>query len=150
VTYRIKGWDSNYENNRTRELKHLDWVPMPNKMDGDGCTELLDHKDGASHLGAWVALIQIASRCDPRGTLLRDGARPHDFASLLRISRISIKVFEVSIPRFVEIGWVESIPNDSADMHDGAGKPQEGAGLPQQGDLEGKGREWNRREWTKE
>jgi hypothetical protein len=35
-------------------------------MDGDGYTELVDHDDGAAHLGAWCAIVQIASKCDPR------------------------------------------------------------------------------------
>jgi hypothetical protein len=75
TTYRIKDWHVNFENNRTRELKVLTWVPMPNKHDGDGYTELLDHADGAAHYGVWAILVQIASKCDPRGTLLRDVRR---------------------------------------------------------------------------
>jgi hypothetical protein len=54
--YRVKDWSKIYENNRTRELKRMDWVPIPNKMDGDGFTELVDHPNGAAHLGAWLAL----------------------------------------------------------------------------------------------
>ena len=60
---RVKDWNLLFENNRTRGLKHLDWVPMPNKMDSDGYTELVDHPNGAAHLGAWFAIVQIASRC---------------------------------------------------------------------------------------
>ena len=46
--YKISGWDKHFENNRTRELKFLSWVPFPNKHDGDGYTELMDHKDGVT------------------------------------------------------------------------------------------------------
>lgn len=141
--YRIKDWDKHFENNRTRELKALQWVPFPNKHDGDGYTELLDHKDGPSHFGAWVAIVQVASRCDERGTLSRAGARPHDAASLSRMTRIPQPVLEAAIKRLVSIGWLEvthcehetcEIPHDGAalESHDGAalteGNGREGKG----------------------
>jgi hypothetical protein len=66
---RIVDWELHFENNRTKELKRLTWVPFPNRHDGDGYTELLDHPDGAAHYGAWCAMVQVASKCDPRGTL---------------------------------------------------------------------------------
>ena len=50
---RVRDWDALYENNRTRGYKRLGWVPIPNRMDGDGYTELVDHENGAAHLGAW-------------------------------------------------------------------------------------------------
>lgn len=131
MTYKIRDWEHVYENNRTRTLKHLEWVPVPNRMDGDGYTELLDHPNGAAHLGAWLALIQIASKCEPRGTLMREGERPHDSASLGRISRIAPEVFDEAIPRFVEIGWLEVLSfRDYKTMQEGAGIPHESAGSP--------------------
>lgn len=143
VLYRIKEWDEHFENNRTRELKHMDWVPLPNKHDGDGYTELLSHPDGAAHFGAWVAIVQVASKCKPRGTLVRsipqEGAgipqapaeggrtplRPHDSTSLSRITRIPAKVFDAVIPRLIQIGWLTSqMVVSSTDT----AIPQEGAG----------------------
>jgi len=123
---RIKDWSFHFENNRTRELKKLDWVPVPNKMDGDGYTELVDHEDGAAHLGAWTAIVEIASKCEPRGVLRRAGRNPapacgdvfcvpHDAASLSRLSRLSEKVFVDAIPRLIAIGWLEEVPNDHPD-----------------------------------
>jgi hypothetical protein len=124
----VSDWQNRYENNRTRELKHMDWVPIPNQMDGDGFTELISHKNGAAHYGAWLALVLIASRCDVRGQLMRSCGRPHDAESLARISRISVKVFREALPRFLEIGWIENLGTMS---HDGAGIPQDDATLPQ-------------------
>ena len=122
--YEIVDWGKHYENNRTRELKHMAWVPIPNKQDGDGYTELLDHPNGAAHFGAWNALLQVASKCDPRGTLLRDSGYPHDTASLARMTRIPEKVWNEVLPRLASIGWITfcDIP------HEGAVKPQDGAG----------------------
>src|SRR5687767_7543220 len=108
---RIVDWDKHFENNRTKELKKLSWVPFPNKHDGDGFTELLDHPNGAAHYGAWCAIVQVASKCDPRGTLSRDGARPHDVASLSRITRIPEPVLTEAIQRLINpIGWLEVVP----------------------------------------
>ena len=36
ILYRIKNWDERYENNRSRRVKDLQWVPTPNHHDGDG------------------------------------------------------------------------------------------------------------------
>ena len=122
--YEVVDWKEHYENNRTRELKHMAWVPIPNKQDGDGYTELLDHPNGAAHFGAWNALLQVASKCDPRGSLLRDSGYPHDNVSLSRMTRIPEKVWNEALPRLVKIGWITfcDIPQDDAS------KPQDDAG----------------------
>jgi len=104
---RVKDWNLLFENNRTRGLKHLDWVPIQNNLDGDGYTELVDHPNGAAHLGAWLAIVQIASRCQTRGMLTRDNGRPHTAESLARISRIPVVIFEEALPRLLRIGWLE-------------------------------------------
>jgi hypothetical protein len=113
--YRIRDWATHFENNRTRELKKMDWVPVPNRHDGDGFTELLDHKNGMAHYGAWHLILQVASKCDPRGTLLRDGAGggkiPHSAESLSRITHGKVTVFEEAITRLLSIGWLESYDN---------------------------------------
>lgn len=119
--YSIRDWEKHFENNRTRELKELRFVIMPNKHDGDGYTELLDHPNGAAHYGAWCSIVQVASKgqhpaggcgnpagcCECRGILLREGARPHDSASLSRLTRIPAQVYEEVLPRLVDIGWLE-------------------------------------------
>ncbi len=35
---RIVDWSTSYENNRTRELKRMDYILVPNRMDTDGYT----------------------------------------------------------------------------------------------------------------
>lgn len=138
--YRIRDWDKHFENNRTRDLKELRFVILPNKHDGDGYTELLDHPNGAAHYGAWVAIVQVASKCDPRGTLLRqsrtplrDSAEAHNSASLARITRIPKDVFEEAIPRLVQIGWLEaertSAHEEVVPIHIDSESPQQGAVL---------------------
>lgn len=128
MIYRIIDWDLRYENNRSRAYKKLDWVPMPNKMDGDGYTELVETKNGepeingALRFAGWCALIQIASRCRPRGLLCRDlaGDRPHTAETLSRISRLPKMVFDLVFERALEIGWIEVINNENKQLHGSA------------------------------
>ncbi len=123
--YRIANWDELFENNRSRELKNLDWVPIPNKQDGDGYTELLDHKNGAAHLGAWTALLQLASKCETRGKLMRNTGEPHCAASISRRTRIPKEILEEMLPRVLKTGWLEVVNTDCTRVceipHDGAG-----------------------------
>lgn len=125
ILYRIKDWGKNYENNRTRDLKKMEFVLIPNRMDGDGYTALVDHPEGAAHFGAWLAIAQVASRCEPRGTLIRSNGKPHTPDSLSRITRLPAALFQAALERLSgeEIGWLEGIPHQSRT------KPQEGAGL---------------------
>ncbi|MBN2579132.1 MAG: hypothetical protein JXB10_09090 [Pirellulales bacterium] len=106
---RVKDWDLLFENSRTRGYGRLGWVPIPNKHDSDGYTQLIEHEHGASHYGAWCLIVQVASKCKPRGTLIREGGTAHDASSLARITRIGAHVFREAIPRFLEIGWLENI-----------------------------------------
>jgi len=139
---RIVDWDELFENNRTRTMKIMQWIPIPNKHDGDGYTELIEHPDGPLHYACWVTITQVASRCHPRGTLLRSTKRAHDSASLSRITRIPAKCFEAAIPRLIAIGWLERISSDGNTLDAAC---QEGvrkvSGACQEGALEGKGRE---------
>lgn len=152
--YRVKDWDSLYENNRSRDVLELEWVPFKNRHDGDGFTELMDHPNGMAHLGAWVLLVQVASKCGkpagkcgpgetPRGTLRRDNGKPHDARSISRMCGGDAAIFEEAIPRFLEIEWLEIIPDDLGtciNPHQSAPIPQEPAVKPQGGDDRARGR----------
>lgn len=130
---RVRDWAKYFENNRTRELKCMSWVPLPNSHDGDGYTELLDHPNGAAHFGAWVAIVQVASKCDLRGSLLRDGARPHDARSLARMTRIPLAIMDEAIQRLVnDVGWLEVVPDPPIEYGVKA-VPQESAALSHEG-----------------
>lgn len=111
---RISRWSEIFENNRTRELKSLSWIPFPNKMDGDGFTEIMDHKDGMIHFAAWVLIAQVASKCDPRGTLLRDCRTPHTSKSIARMTRASEQAIIAAIPRLISVGWLEEFELQSS------------------------------------
>jgi hypothetical protein len=137
---RISGWNEHFETHKTRILKRMDWVPFPNKFDGDGYTELVDHQDGASHFGVWCALLLLASKCDPRGHLVRSGGVAHDSASLARVTRLQSAVIAPAIARLLKIGWLELSGDDTA--LSGANPAQTGRYIEGNG-TEGKGREGN-------
>jgi len=135
MTYIITGWDKHFENNRTRGIKNLLWVPVPNKQDGDGYTEIMADKNGAAVLGCWLACLELASRCDPRGTLLRGDGTPHDIPSISRITRVPEPVLRMALPVLINVGWVTTSEN-----------PAPSCGNPAPSCIEGKGIEGNRRE----
>lgn len=105
--YRIKNWNEHYENNRSRTVKDLAWVPIPNRHDGEAYSRLMVHKDAAMIFTTWILLLQVASRCHPRGSLLTSSCQPHNPESLAIKTRGKVEWFEKSIPFLVQIGWLE-------------------------------------------
>lgn len=128
TTYRVSNWLEDFENNRTRTMKAMRWVPIPNSHDGDEYTWLVDHADGAGHFACWIAALQIASRCEPRGTLVRANDEPHDAASLARVSRLPAPLWESALPRLVRVGLLSAQPVVAQEV---APRRQEGAGFAQ-------------------
>ncbi|GAF78913.1 unnamed protein product, partial [marine sediment metagenome] len=102
----IVDWDEHFENEETREMDVVPFALMPNKMDGDGYTELMLHDEAARIFGTWLHIVEITGKCIPRGLLLRSGLRPHDVASLARQSRGKKKDFELAIPVLLDLGWL--------------------------------------------
>lgn len=85
--YIIRDWNTIFENNRSRTVEDLRWVAIPNRHDGENYAAMITHKDGAEMFAAWCLCVQVASRCRPRGSLLRGGKIPHDPASLCTKTR---------------------------------------------------------------
>ena len=133
TTYRIRNWDEHFENNRTRDMKDMRWVPVPNKHDGEGYAYIMSLKDGISIYGAWHLILQVASKCKERGTLLRDDGTPLLAKSIAIKSRGDEKTIQraLEICCSPEVDWIEALTEE----------PQEGAEIPQEPAR--KGREWN-------
>lgn len=124
TAYRVANWSKNFENNRTKELKRLEWVPVPNDMSDLGYLELIDHPNGAAHLGAWLAILEIASKQTIRGEIPQAGAGTPQ--ALARISRLPESVFAEVLPRLLALAWVEVVTNEPL-----AKNPQVAAEIPQ-------------------
>jgi len=114
MVLRIRNWGENYETHKTRPIKNLRWVNLPNSLDSFGYCQLLEHPDGVAHFGVWCAILQIASKATPRGTLLRKDGQAHTPQSMSIVSRIPAKWFDAAIPRLLQIGWLERSDDPSA------------------------------------
>jgi hypothetical protein len=112
--YRVTNWNKHYENNRSRCLKKLEWLPVPNRLDNDGYLDLVLHPSGPAHLGCWLTILQVASRCYPRGVLIRDTLAAHDPESLSRITRIPADLVSDAMGRLVSIRWLEIVTRSEA------------------------------------
>jgi hypothetical protein len=137
--YRIKDWNKHYENNRTRELKKMDWVPVPNKHDGDGFLRIMEQPDGLEIYAAWHLILQVASKCETRGTLLRDSRTPLFADSIARkcsCRKPDVIQRALDFCSSAEVGWIEcftmegeQIPHPPAEIpHPPAVKGMEGKG----------------------
>lgn len=113
--YSIPNWSVDFENNRSRALKDLSFVLVPNSHDGDGFTQLMAHKKCCEVFTAWILIVQIASKCENRGVLMRSNGQPHTPGSLSRMTKAPESIFELAIPFLLseELGWLESQPTDT-------------------------------------
>lgn len=104
----IANWSEHYENSRTESIKCLQWVPFPNKHDGESYSELITMKDGPSHFAAFILMAEVASKCDPRGVLVRKDGTPHTPRSLSLKTRAPERLFADAIPALssATVGWL--------------------------------------------
>ena len=114
--YRIRDWQDLYENNRTRELKNMCWIPVPVNLSGKGyCTIMEDdngnrRKEGPSIFGAFVSILEVAAECNPRGDLIDSDREPLSFTSLGKMCRISPQLIERTIVFCVNpLKWIQII-----------------------------------------
>ena len=137
--YKIRDWSKLFENNRSRTVERLAWVAIPNRHDGENYSALITSKDGAELFAAWCLIVQVASKCSPRGTLLKGDGKPHDAGSLALKTRAPEKWFDKCLNYL-------SANTDWLDVEDIAGQTSGGcqspdsqvAGDRQSGDDEGK------------
>jgi hypothetical protein len=144
--YRIVDWQSHYENNRTRDMKIMAWVPVPVKHDGYGYCRLVAEL-GAAGLGAWLAILQTAAKSHPRGTLLRDTFTPHTATSISITTRIDAKIIQKTLDLCCspDIKWIEvvELQGDIFLPAEIPHLPAEIPHLPARNGMEGKGIEGN-------
>lgn len=106
--YRIAKWADSFENSRSRQIIKTQWVAVPNRHDGEYYTKIVTHPDGAMIYAGWQLIIQVASKCHPRGTLVKDNGTPHTPESLSLKTRAPAKWFDVALV-FLEshTDWLE-------------------------------------------
>ncbi len=115
-TYRINEWDKHFENNRTRVMDELRWVPVPNKHDGEGYKTIMAEPDGIIIYACWHLILQVASKCHPRGTLVRSDGTPHTARSIAiktgcrSVDHVQRALDFCSTP---EVGWITCICDEN-------------------------------------
>ena len=107
--YKISRWAELYENNRSRLLISLTWVLVPNRHDGENFSAIMAQKQAAEIFSAWILILQVASKCKPRGLLVKDNGTPHDSSSLSVKTRAPKAWFDAAFS-FLEkqTDWLES------------------------------------------
>lgn len=105
--YSIQGWDEHFENAASRKLRHLTWVPIPNRHDTGGYRRVMRHERGPEIYAAWVLMVQVASKSNPRGSL-SNGSRPFDAEDLADKTGCPAEVFRIAfeVLSSERIGWL--------------------------------------------
>jgi len=109
TVYRVTNWVDHFESSETKKRKRIHRVLIPNKLDGDGYVWLVSHERGPGHFAVWVTIVQVASRCRPRGTLVMDIGRPHTAATLAVKTRLPEDLIAEGIERVLDLGWLETV-----------------------------------------
>lgn len=107
--YRIKDWDSVFENRRTRELDGLRYVCWPTSQNSEAFNVLIRTNAGREALGIFGALVQWAARAPVRGTLVdhKGPLTPARFAARFSVPEAdAVAAFELLASPL--IGWLES------------------------------------------
>lgn len=94
-------------------MKDLAWVPIPNRHDGESYARIMIRPDACEIFTAWILMLQVASRCHPRGTLLRNDGKPHDPETLSIKTRGQVSWFQKAIPILIEMSWIEQVTEEN-------------------------------------
>jgi hypothetical protein len=126
TAYRIRDATQLFETHESRKYKHLSWVAVPNKHDGKGFRRLLKAKDGPLYFGAWILMLQVASKCPNRWTLA-DESGPLTPTDLEIKTDCPAEVFAAAIKRLLspEIGWLELVTTPDPEPTPPATPPEE-------------------------
>lgn len=114
--YAIRDWDAHFENNRSRSVKELGWIAIPNRHDGENFTLIMGHPKADTIFTAWVLMLQVASKCQPRGSLVRGNGAPHTPESLAAKTRGKAEWFKLAFQFLeAETDWLDVSEVDGAE-----------------------------------
>lgn len=109
---KIRNWDEYFEKDRTKQWKILSWVPIPNKQ-GSGYRKIMREKNGLEVFACWIAIVQLASKCNPRGDLSKYNL---DDLSLLTMIE-SVKISQAIDFLGNKIDWIEILTDMSMSVN---------------------------------
>jgi len=108
----VRDWMQHYESAQSRCVGKLSWVRVPNSHDTQGFCRLMAHPDSMALFGAFVLLIQVASKCAERGILTDSKGRPLDAYDIAAQCRGDVGVIQRAIQILSDdkIGWLMECP----------------------------------------
>ncbi len=110
--YKIKDWDKHFEKAQGKRADKVSWVPVPNKHDGKGYKRIMRRPDGLKIFACWVLIVQTASKCHPRGTLIDADGQPLTATDISDKTDAPVdevaKAIEVLMG--TDIAWIQSVP----------------------------------------
>ena len=143
-------WNKHFETAETRKLKYLRWVPVPNNQSDPGYLSLVARENGAAMLGAWIAILQLASRSKQefRGMLVEGNGNPYSIETIALVVRMPVDLVRQTVVLLTtEIPWLEWVcdPSDDAVCDPSLPTSGEPPGVPgeSQRGMEWKGTERN-------
>jgi len=107
----IRDWDQNFERDRTKQWKRLEWVPIPNKQ-GIGYRKIMKQPNGPEIYGCWVALVTLASTCTPRGDLSKYSTTDLSDMTLIDHNRLVLSIKFLS----QTLDWIEVIEDEKQNL----------------------------------
>jgi len=112
--YKVKDWQRHFENNRSRTVEHLRWVCVPNRHDGEGYATVMEQENAAELFAAWVLILQVASKCQERGTLLREDGTPLTARAMAIKTRAPENWFKNAFKFFsIKVKWLDCQETDT-------------------------------------
>ena len=112
MTLRVPEWND-FENSKSKHIRRLDWIPMPNKF-GLIYLRLVKGAHGPAHFGVWCAIIEYLSNQDKdnRNGWLTHNGKPKGIPlcgpEIAGFISMDLKVVERAIAALLtpEIGWL--------------------------------------------
>lgn len=138
TTYYIRNWDRHFETSQSRKCATLSWVALPNKHDGKSFRRLIRMANGPALYGAWVLIVQVASKCPTRGILSdADGPLTAEDIAVKTDTSTGLIAEALEVLSSDGIGWIgttsdaEATPSLPADsQHATSALPATGSVLP--------------------
>ena len=110
---KIRGWETHFEKDRTKQWKTLQWVPIPNKQ-GLGYKTIMMSPKGLEIFACWNALVQQASKCDPRGDLSKYSIAQLSILTMIDEKKLGYAVEFLS----TKLDWIIVLSDLDNDVND--------------------------------
>lgn len=108
---KITNWSVHYENSRSRCVTFARWVPIPNSHEGEGYIKIMREPRASEIFTVWILLLQVASKCTPRGVLIRGNGQPMTAESLALRTRTPAEWWPNALAFLLKLGWLKEIEN---------------------------------------